>query len=65
LLPMVPGWLLIGLGLYLLSVDSPGMQHRIGAVRARYAFIDRLFVPLDKLYARSNQPTDETSQKEE
>lgn len=48
LLPIIPGWFLIGIGLYLLAVDSVGMQHRISVIRARHKLIDRLFAPLDR-----------------
>jgi uncharacterized protein YqgC (DUF456 family) len=41
ILPIIPGFPLIGVGLYLLSLDSPGMQSRIRALRLRYPRVDR------------------------
>jgi len=41
-LPIVPGWLLIALGLYLLSIDSPGLQRRFSALCARFPLLERL-----------------------
>ena len=36
ILPIIPGWPLIGVGLYILSLDSPGMQTRILQLKQRY-----------------------------
>lgn len=41
-LPIIPGWLLIVVGLYLLSVDSPGLKRRFGLLCARYPLLDRI-----------------------
>ena len=41
-LPLIPGWVLIGLGLYLLSIDSPAMQGHIARYRAKYRSLDHL-----------------------
>ncbi len=35
-LPLLPGWLLIGFGLYLMSIDSPAMQGHIHRYRTKY-----------------------------
>lgn len=42
LLPVLPGFLLIGVGLYFLSLDSPGMQLRINQLRREYKHFDML-----------------------
>lgn len=42
ILPVLPGWFLIGLGLYILSLDSPGMQSRLDALALRYPHVDRV-----------------------
>lgn len=42
IIPIVPGWLLIVVGLYLLSVDSPGIQRRFALLCARYPLLDRI-----------------------
>ena len=42
LLPFVPGWLLIVLGLYTLSIDSPGLTDRLDALCARYPTLHRI-----------------------
>ena len=48
-IPVVPGWLLIGVALYILSIDSPGMRPRVAALRVRHPFLNRVLVPLDRL----------------
>lgn len=48
-LPIIPGWFLIGVGLYLLSVDSPGMQQRIAILRVRHRHLNALLTPIDRL----------------
>lgn len=51
-LPIIPGWALIGMGLYLLSIDSPSMQGSIARTRAKYRSLDRLLAySYDKLSA--------------
>lgn len=40
LLPIVPGWIFIGVGLYILSIDSPGIEGRINALRTKYRHIN-------------------------
>jgi len=60
-LPIIPGWLLIGIGLYLLSVDSPGMQQRIVVLRARHPHLNRLLSPVDRLLGHT--PTGEEKKK--
>lgn len=39
-LPLLPGWIMIGAGLYLLSVDSPVMQDHIARYRAKSRYLD-------------------------
>ena len=41
-LPVIPGWLMIVLGLYLLSIDSPGIQRRLDALCVRYPLCARM-----------------------
>ena len=48
ILPVLPGWLLIGLGLYILSLDSPGMQNRLDALARRYPHVDRVLATIEK-----------------
>jgi hypothetical protein len=50
LLPIVPGWLLTGVGLYLLALDSPGMQHRIRVLRRRYRRVDLVLSQAEKRF---------------
>lgn len=56
-LPLLPGWLLIGLGLYLLSLDSPRIQERFEHYRGRYRAVDWMLKrTYDKLHqARASQ----------
>ncbi len=56
LLPILPGWFLIACGLYLLAVDSPGMQQRIAVIRARHPLFDRLLVPIDRFAGKKSTP---------
>lgn len=55
-LPIIPGWLLIALGLYILSLDSPGLDRRLRALRARFPRIDRLLGKHDARFSRSAPP---------
>lgn len=55
-IPIIPGWLLIGVGLYLLSVDSPGMQQRIIVLRARHRHLNMLLAPVDRLLGHTPPP---------
>ena len=41
-LPLLPGWVFIGVGLYLLSLDSPEMQEKISHYRTKHRALDRL-----------------------
>jgi uncharacterized membrane protein YbaN (DUF454 family) len=49
-LPVLPGWLLIGVGLFILSKDSPGMQDRIMALRRRYASVDKVMREVERRF---------------
>lgn len=52
-LPILPGWVLIGLGFYILSVDSPRIQEKILTYRTKYRFLDQaLKISYDKLHAK-------------
>jgi hypothetical protein len=53
-LPVSPGILLIALGLYVLSIDSPGLRRRIDAIRARYTAIDRACAPIDRFFLKKD-----------
>lgn len=61
-LPVLPGWLFIGIGLYILSKDSPGMQGRIRALRARYKRIETLMGHVERRmgHVHHPEPTPET-----
>lgn len=50
ILPILPGWLLIGVGLYILSLDSPGMQERIFALRKRYPHADKVMTEVESRF---------------
>jgi uncharacterized membrane protein YbaN (DUF454 family) len=59
-LPVLPGWLLIGVGLFILSKDSPGMQDRIMALRRRYRHADRVMGEVERRFGpREKAPTPE------
>lgn len=47
-LPVLPGWLFIGIGLYVLSLDSPGMQGRIRALRVKYRRVDSVMKEVER-----------------
>lgn len=42
ILPVLPGLPMIALGLYFLSLDSPGMQLRLMQLRRKYHAFDKL-----------------------
>ena len=63
LIPLIPGWPLIGVGLYLLSVDSPEFDDRVRALRKRFSLLDSILAPLDRFLgyeprAESNEKLD-------
>jgi uncharacterized protein YqgC (DUF456 family) len=49
-LPVLPGWLLIGVGLFILSKDSPGMQDRIMALRRRYVHVNKIMTEVERRF---------------
>lgn len=50
-LPLLPGWIMIGAGLYLLSIDSPAMQGHIARYRAKFRYLDKVLrYSYDKLH---------------
>jgi len=52
-LPVLPGPILIGVGLYLLSVDSPHVQGKIHAYRTKHKALDHaLKHSYDRLHAK-------------
>lgn len=51
--PIFPGWLLIGVGLYLLAADSPAVTRFLAWVRRRFSLIDVLMRPLDRHFGPS------------
>ncbi len=58
--PLIPGWVMIGVGLYLLSIDSPKMQGAVLRYRTRYASFDRLLKhSYDQLERKRTAPTTE------
>ena len=58
-LPLLPGWVFIGVGLYLMSVDSPEMQEKIALYRMRHRTLDRVLAhSYDRLH-RAHTPHDE------
>lgn len=57
--PIFPGWLLIGIGLYILAADSPAITRFLAALRRRFSLIDMLFRPLDRHLAPRADDTGE------
>lgn len=54
ILPIVPGLVFVGLGLYILSVDSPRVQGVVCRYRARHGILDTaLKHSYDKLHAKN------------
>lgn len=47
ILPVLPGWILIILGLYVLSIDSRNMHERLRYLRGRYVVVDRILYRLE------------------
>lgn len=52
ILPVVPGWLLILLSLYLLSLDSPALRRRLDLLCARFPVIERMRASQWRLFRR-------------
>lgn len=52
-LPIIPGVLLIAVGLYLLSLDSPGLKRRFELLCARYPLLDRIHREGHRLFGRN------------
>lgn len=54
-IPILPGWGLIGISLFLFSIDSPELQSRVHRYRTKYLSLDRVlrhsYDPLHKKYA--------------
>lgn len=50
ILPVLPGWFLIAVGLYVLSLDSPGMQARLDALAHRYPLVDKVLASVEKRF---------------
>ncbi len=52
-LPIVPGWIFLGVGLYLYSIDSPKLQGKIHHYRSKHRTLDNaLKRSYDKLHAK-------------
>src|SRR5262245_4519088 len=41
-LPLLPGWLFLGVSLYLFSIDSPRAHDFFDKLRKKYPFLDRI-----------------------
>ncbi len=56
-LPLLPGWLLIGFGLYLMSIDSPAMQAHIHRYRTKYPSLHHVLRhSYDRLHKETSIP---------
>jgi len=64
ILPILPGFLLIGVGLYLLSLDSPGMQLRIHQLRQEYPHFDKLMKLSDDWKTKVEEGEDKAEETE-
>ncbi|MBX9906483.1 hypothetical protein K2X96_01125 [Patescibacteria group bacterium] len=52
-LPILPGWVLIGLSLFLFSIDSPRIQNYVHTYRNKHRYLDRaLSHTYDRLHAK-------------
>ncbi len=57
IVPFIPGWICIGLGLYLFSVDSPRIQAKILHYRTKHTSLDRILThSYDHLHAKHSAP---------
>lgn len=61
-LPIIPGWLLIALGLYILSIDSPGLDRRLRVLRSRFPHLDRFLGKHDARFSGQSERADDTMQ---
>lgn len=58
--PFLPGWIFIGVGLYILSLHSERTERYVVAVRRRSRHFDRIMVIIyDKFKAREDEKEDE------
>ncbi len=42
ILPLLPGWIMIGFALYLFLLDAPHLQARLAVYRAKYPRLDSI-----------------------
>jgi uncharacterized membrane protein YbaN (DUF454 family) len=61
-LPVLPGWLFIGIGLYILSKDSPGMQGRINVLRSRYRHVHTMMTEVERRFGH-HPPEEKNSER--
>lgn len=56
-LPILPGAIFMAIGLYVLSIDSPGLAMRLAALRTRAPAIDHVVAFFERLSGRSEPPS--------
>jgi uncharacterized membrane protein YbaN (DUF454 family) len=56
-LPVLPGVILIALGLYILSIDSPGLSLRLRQLRNRYRYFDIAMSHIEKRFGKIEHST--------
>lgn len=55
-LPILPGWVFIGIGLYILSIDSPYLREKIHHYRTKHRVLDHALIhSYDKLHAKRSE----------
>lgn len=57
-LPLLPGFVFIALGLYVLSIDSPKIHEHTKRIRYRYKHIDTAMVHVERRLIRRTTPTE-------
>lgn len=57
ILPVLPGWFFIVLGLYILSLDSPGMQARLDALARKYPQFDKVLQRVERRFGVARNRT--------
>ena len=54
ILPVLPGIFFIAIGLYVLSIDSPGLESRINVLRGKYHHVHKTMNHVEARFGKRN-----------
>lgn len=63
-LPVLPGWVFLGMSLYLFSIDSPRIQGHVHRYRTRFSSLDKVLKHSYDKFHNSYEKLQETAKKE-